>query len=287
MDHWKGLKPPTMQYWTDVPSSSYRIYSTLTWRGKSLESYTGIITEALSQLRHQYMLSYREKQGAEFGLLLLGEVEGGKKGLSVCIWVNTPDQDYVPVGSCHTCLPHHPDLSLSGRHCTHTGSCPSRSKCLRNERKHICYYLTSAQIISMPAKFSILTISIDVYSAGVSLSIVVSVCLVWVTVVRAVVTAVTHIIAVIVILPGVIHEWTVVLFQKQENNHELRMVAQVQCNSFAARFWRDHFTGRGWCEMKECFIYRICPKSNVGISKHSAAPSGLCLTLGICGFGSG
>lgn len=62
----------------------------------------------------------------------------------------------------------------------------------------------------------VLTISIDVHSTGVSLSVVVCVCLVWVTVVRAVVAAVTHIIAVIIVLPGVVDEWTVVLFQKGE-----------------------------------------------------------------------
>lgn len=59
-----------------------------------------------------------------------------------------------------------------------------------------------------------LTISINVHSTGVSLSIIICICLVWVTVVGAVVTAVTHIITVIVKLPGVVNERTVVLFQK-------------------------------------------------------------------------
>lgn len=61
--------------------------------------------------------------------------------------------------------------------------------------------------------FPVLTVSIDVHSASISLSIIVCVCLVWVTVVGAVVTTITHIITVIVILPGVVHEWTVVLFE--------------------------------------------------------------------------
>lgn len=65
-------------------------------------------------------------------------------------------------------------------------------------------------------KFPVLTISINVHSAGISLSIVVCVRLVWVTVVGAVVTAVTYIITVIIILPGVVDEWTVVLFEKRE-----------------------------------------------------------------------
>lgn len=56
-----------------------------------------------------------------------------------------------------------------------------------------------------------LTISVDVHSAGISLSIVVSVCLVRVVVVGAVVTAVSHVISVIVILGWVVMEWTVVL----------------------------------------------------------------------------
>jgi len=66
----------------------------------------------------------------------------------------------------------------------------------------------------------VLTISINVHSAGVSLSITVCVCLVWVTIVGAVITAVTHVIAVVVILPGVVDEWTVVLFQKDENKRQ-------------------------------------------------------------------
>lgn len=60
-----------------------------------------------------------------------------------------------------------------------------------------------------------LTISVDVHSAGISLSIVVCVCLVRVVVVGAVVTAVSHIISVIVILGWVVMEWTVVL-QREE-----------------------------------------------------------------------
>lgn len=72
--------------------------------------------------------------------------------------------------------------------------------------------------------FPVLTISINVHSACISLSIVVCVRLVWVAIVGAVVTAVTHIIAVIVILPGVVHEWTVVLFQKEKDKEEERVM---------------------------------------------------------------
>ena len=81
------------------------------------------------------MLSYRERQRDECGLLLRSEVEGNGKGqcVYVCVCVHTPDQDYVPGGSYHTCLPLHPDLCLSGRHCTHRDSCPSHLECLGNE----------------------------------------------------------------------------------------------------------------------------------------------------------
>lgn len=65
--------------------------------------------------------------------------------------------------------------------------------------------------------FPFLTISINVHSTGISLSIVVSVCLIRVAVVGAVVTAVAHIIAVVVVLPGIVHERTIVLFGKEEN----------------------------------------------------------------------
>lgn len=79
------------------------------------------------------MLSYRERQRDECGLLLVGEVE--RNGDGRC--VHTPDQDYVPEGSCHTCLPLRPDLSLSGQHCTHRGSCPSHSIYLSNQAQNI------------------------------------------------------------------------------------------------------------------------------------------------------
>lgn len=64
-------------------------------------------------------------------------------------------------------------------------------------------------------KFTALTISIDVHRTGISLSVVVCVRLVWITVIGAVVTSVTYVITVIIILPGVVNEWTVVLFQKR------------------------------------------------------------------------
>lgn len=63
---------------------------------------------------------------------------------------------------------------------------------------------------------SVLTISIDIHSTGVTFTIVVSVCLVWIAIVRTVVTTVTHIIPVIIILPRVVDKWTIVLFQKRE-----------------------------------------------------------------------
>lgn len=56
-----------------------------------------------------------------------------------------------------------------------------------------------------------LTVSVDVHSTGISLSVVVCICLVRIVVVGTVVTAVSHVISVIVILGWVVMEWTVVL----------------------------------------------------------------------------
>ena len=56
-----------------------------------------------------------------------------------------------------------------------------------------------------------LTVPINVSCAGVSFPIVICVSLVWVVVVGAVVTAVSHVISVIVVLSWVVMEWTVVL----------------------------------------------------------------------------
>ena len=84
-------------------------------------------------------------------------------------------------------------------------------------------------------KFPVLTVSVDVHSAGISLSIVVCVCLVWITVVWAVITAVTHIITVIIILPGVEDEWTVVLFQKGKERETL----VICCFSVSGSICRD------------------------------------------------
>lgn len=56
-----------------------------------------------------------------------------------------------------------------------------------------------------------LTISINVCSTGVSFPIVVCVSLIWVVVVGAVVTAISHVVSVIIILGWVVMEWTVVL----------------------------------------------------------------------------
>lgn len=57
----------------------------------------------------------------------------------------------------------------------------------------------------------LLTITVNVNSAGITLSVVVSVCLVSVGFKHAVVTAVTNIIPVCIILGGVVHSRAVVL----------------------------------------------------------------------------
>ena len=62
----------------------------------------------------------------------------------------------------------------------------------------------------------ILTISINIHSAGVSLSVVIRVCLIRVAVVGAVVAAVTNIVTVVVVLPGVVDERAVVLFWRDK-----------------------------------------------------------------------
>lgn len=69
-----------------------------------------------------------------------------------------------------------------------------------------------------PLESGRLTIPINVSRAGVSFPIVVCVGLVWVVVVGAIVTAVSHIISVIVVLGWVVMEWTVVL-QREEREH--------------------------------------------------------------------
>lgn len=56
------------------------------------------------------------------------------------------------------------------------------------------------------------TISINVHSTGVTFTIVVSVGLVWVAVVWTVIAAVSHVIAIVVVLSWVEDEWAVVLF---------------------------------------------------------------------------
>lgn len=148
-------------------------------------------------------------------------------GKDVCACVHTPDQDYAPEGSCRTCLPLRPDLCLFGQRCTHRGSCPSHSLFLANQRKHMMW---KTHVRCSPhfkggfffVKLPVLTISVNIHSAGVSLPIIVCVCLVRVTVVRAVIAAVTHFIPVIIVLPGIVHEWAVVLLQKQKDEELLR-----------------------------------------------------------------
>lgn len=68
---------------------------------------------------------------------------------------------------------------------------------------------------------SVLTISVDVHSAGVAFAVVVCVCLIRVAIVRTVVTTVTHIVPVIIILPGVVDKRTIVLFQKREERRKV------------------------------------------------------------------
>lgn len=55
---------------------------------------------------------------------MVAEVEENEER-RVC--VHTPDQDYAPEGSCHTCLPLRPNRCPSDPRCTHKGSCLSRS----------------------------------------------------------------------------------------------------------------------------------------------------------------
>lgn len=64
----------------------------------------------------------------------------------------------------------------------------------------------------MTKPISIHTISINVHSTGVSFTIVVSVSLIRVAVVRTVIAAISHIVAVVVVLSWVEDERAVVLF---------------------------------------------------------------------------
>lgn len=58
----------------------------------------------------------------------------------MCVFVHTPDQDYVPGDSYRTCLRLRLDLCLSGQHCTHRDSCPSHSVCLENKGYHMIFF---------------------------------------------------------------------------------------------------------------------------------------------------
>lgn len=80
----------------------------------------------------------------------------------------------------------------------------------------------------------VLTISVDVHSAGVAFAVVVCVGLVWVAIVRTVVATVTHIVPVIIVLPGVVDKRTIVLFQKREKRSrgEMRLGVQVWLSTF-------------------------------------------------------
>lgn len=79
----------------------------------------------------------------------------------------------------------------------------------------------------------VLTISVDVNGAGVALAVVVRVRLVWVAIVRTVVATVTHVVSVVIVLPGVVDKRTVVLFQKRERERrKVRLGVQVWLSTF-------------------------------------------------------
>lgn len=119
-----------------------------------------------------------------------------------------------------------------------------------------------------------LTISIDVHGTGVSLSVVVCVCLVWVTIVRTVVTAVAHIVTVVVVLPGIVHEWTVVLFQR-EKDKELKVGSCHFCLGLS--IYKAGVNG----DEKALLFLGSVPNLMLGLVAHSAAPSELYLSVGI------
>ena len=152
--------------------------------------------------------------------------------------IHQPDLDCVPGGSCHTDLQPHPCQCLSGPHCRHTGSCPVHWGYLQrtgdrwelespasavSTKSHTngqgCSRLRAKWETLGPAGVrERLTVPINVCRAGVSFPVVVRVSLVWVVVVGAVVTAVSHVVSVIVVLGWVVMERTVVL-QREEAEH--------------------------------------------------------------------
>lgn len=121
-----------------------------------------------------------------------------------------PDLDCAPGGSYRSDLPPHPCQCLSGPRCTHTGNCHSHSECL--EKKD---FLSLCSFLLLKAKVNLNwrspTITIDVNSTGVALSIVVSVCLVGVGFKHTVVTSIPNIVTVCIILGWVVNSWAVVL----------------------------------------------------------------------------
>lgn len=72
-----------------------------------------------------------------------------------------------------------------------------------------------------------LTITINVNSTGITLSIVVSVSLVSVSLEHTVVTAVTNIISICVILGGVVHSWAVVLNSYRNIKSRIKLLKWV------------------------------------------------------------
>lgn len=93
------------------------------------ETHTGLITGGLCfSWKTAVCLATEERHDGKRGLLLVGEAEGAGENVGH----HTPDRDYAPGGSCHTCRPLHPGLCPSGRRCTRRGSCLSRSEYLKN-----------------------------------------------------------------------------------------------------------------------------------------------------------
>lgn len=71
-------------------------------------------------------------------------------------------------------------------------------------------------VIFSPERFESLTIAINVNGTSVSLAVVVSVCLFWITVIRAVIASIADLIVVLVVLSRVKDERAVILFQNEK-----------------------------------------------------------------------
>lgn len=189
------------------------------------------------------------------------------------------------MGSCHIGHQRHPCLYPSGQCCIHRGSYHSHLEFLGGNypiRTTIFNLETIIKIIwvNFETNHNQFTISIDVHSTGIALAVVVCVCLVWITIVRAVVTAVPNVIAVIIILPGIVHERTVVLFGKDKMSNWWQVFS---CSAYLLLSEPVYLHGASRARWKGALFSGSLLM--LGLVSDNAGAFALCLSFGMFGFG--